>query len=355
MKYRIMKFINNIKNFLVNIKIFLKKFILENKILSLILGVVLFIIIIGILIISNTKTEIGNTSGNLNNSGFSVQKDGWVYYLGFNESNTDGIYRIKLNGDKREKINSEYALYLNRLGKFIYYLDRSSANYNIARMKTNGEEKEIIINDVDIAKITVVDNWIYYFKESKLYRANTNGEEKQIISNKAMENYEIVGDWIYYSYINDGKNVIAKMRTNGEEISKIDGDSAPVFFLNNNYIYYIYEKYNEQYSEYNYELYKVKTNGKNKEKIIDMGKGVQLENMNFDENRIYYTKIDENNILSIYSIKLDGKDEKKIVEIKGNYTLVNVHEGWIYYTDENDNGDSQMFRIKINGRDKQSL
>lgn len=355
MKYKIMKLVNSIKDFLVNLKNKIKKFIVENKKLSITVGVILLLIITANIIVICNKTKIGNTSGNLTNSGFSVVKEGWVYYLGLNESNTDGIYKIKLNGNKKEKVSSDYGLYLNKSGEFLYYLDVTDGKYNIAKMKTNGENKEIFVEDVDNAKITIVDNWIYYFKKSNFYRAKINGEEKQILSKKAIENYEVSGTWIYYSYINDGKNVIEKMKTNGEDITKIDTDSSAVFFLDRNNIYYIYEHYNENEYEPVFELYKVKTNGKDKEKISDIGKNVYLENVNFDGDKIYYAKLNENNVLAIYSLTKNGKEESKIVDIQGNSTIINIHDGWIYYTDINDNGDSQLFRIKTNGKNKQSL
>jgi hypothetical protein len=354
MKYRLMKIINNIKKFLISIKEYIKKYILENRKLAIIMIIVLFIVL-GILIMANNKSEQGNISGNLNNSGFSVEKNGWVYYLGLKNSNTDGIYKTKLNTDKKQKLNSDYGLYLNESGKFLYYLDFLEGKYNVVKTNLNGENKEILIEDVDVAKITVVDNWIYYFKDFNFYRAGTNGKERQILSKKVIENYEISGNWIYYSYVNNGKNVIAKMKTNGENIEKIDDNSAKTFFIKNKNIYYICENYNKDEHEYNYELYKMKTNGKHKEKIVNLGSNVQLENVNFDGENIYYVKINDNDVLAIYSIKINGKNEKKIVEIQGQSTLINIHKNWIYYTDEDDNGNSQMFRVKINGKERQNL
>lgn len=355
MKYRIMKLINNIKDFFINMKNLVKQFIIENKKLSIIIAIILFVMIIGGGIIANTKSKIGNTSGNLNNSGFSVEKDGWIYYVGLENSNTDGIYKINSNGENKQKVTSDYGLYLNKSGKFLYYLDAADGKYNIVKVQTDGTNKEVIIDNVDTSKITVINDWIYYFKDFNFYKTKTNGEEKQILSKKSIDNYEINGDWIYYSYINDGKYVIAKMRTNGEDVIKIDNDSSNIFFINNNDIYYIYESYNEEKSEHNYELYKVKTNGEKKEKITNIGKNVKLENINFDGEKIYYLKANENNELAMYSIKLNGKDESKIVDIQGFSTMININDGWIYYTDQNDNGDSQMFRIKTDGKEKQCL
>lgn len=326
----------------------------RKKKLFIMIVAVMAVIVIGSLI-KNNKSETGNTNGNLNNSGFSVEKNGWVYYVGLKDNNTDGIYRIKSNRNKREKVSSDYGLYLNKAGKFLYYLDVTNGQYNITKIRTNGKDKEIIIEDVDEVKITVVDNWIYYFKESNFYRVKIDGKQKEILSKKTIANYEIVGNWIYYSYVNDGKYVIEKMKTNGEDATKLDSDASQVFFVDNTNIYYIYENYNTDEFKYNYEIYKIKTNGKNKEKVAYIGPNVQLESINFNNDKIYYTKTNENDVLAIYSIKTNGKKESKIVEIQGESTLINIHDGFIYYTDINDIGDSQMYRIKLNGKNKQSL
>lgn len=355
MKNKIINLKNKVVEFLLNAKNKVSTFDMTNKRFSIIVATVLIIVIILSIIFACNRAEVGNTSGNLNNSGFSVEKNGWVYYLGLKDSNTDGIYRVKLNSDKKEKISSDYGLYLNKSGKFIYYLDRTSDNYDIVKMKTNGESKETIISNVDAAKILVVDNWIYYFKEAKFYRAKTNGENKQILLEKSIDNYEIIGNWIYYSYINDGKYVIAKMKINGEDVTKIDNDLAKQFFIKGNNIYYIYENYNKEEFKYNYEFYTIKTNGKDKKKIVDIDEKVQLNTINYYGDRIYYAKTDENDNLGIYSMKINGEDETKITDIQGYYTTINIHNKWVYYTDQNENGDSEMFRIRINGEDKQSL
>ncbi len=354
MKEKIINLKNKVIDFLKNQKSRISTFMIANKKLTISITAILSILIAIIIVMCN-KSQIGNTSGNLNNLGFSVENGGWVYYLGLKDSNTDGIYKVKANSDKKEKISSDYGLYLNKLGNFIYYLDRTSGKYNIAKIKLNGEDKETILEDVDTEKITVVDNWIYYFKDGKFCKSNIKGKEKQILLTKSIGNYEINGKWIYYSYINNGKYVISKMKTNGEDVTKIDNDSAKLFFVKGNNIYYIYEKYNEDKLEYNYELYKVKTNGKDKEKISDINSEIQIDSINFNEDKIFYIRKDENDILSIYSVDLDGKNETKIIDIEGDYTKININDKWIYYTDQNENGDSEMFRIKINGKDKESL
>lgn len=352
MKYIIINLKNKIVSLFENIKNRIMPFIMKNKLIASAIAVVLLVVILVAIISCSTKgTE--NTIGNLNNLGFSVKSGNWIYYLGYNEGNADGIYRVKENGNKKEKVSDSYGYYLNESGSYIYYLD--SQESNLVKIKKNGEDKEVIVTDVDYARITVSDNWIYYFKNSSLYRIKTNGENKQKISNKSIENYQVVGNWIYYSYYNDGEYIISKMKTNGEDINKIDSKAGKVFFVDGKTIYYINQEYNKESLTNTYKLYKIGTNGKNKEKIIDINGKVDVDTINFDGKYIYYAKINEENEFGIYKIKINGKNESKIVSIEGYSTSINIHQNWIYYPDQNDDGEIEIYRIKTNGKDKQSL
>ena len=283
MKEKIISLKNNIITCLVNFKDIIAPAIKKNKKI-MIITISTLIIIIGLIIsIAGRGNKKGNIYGNINNLGFAVENKGWIYYIGYNNGQTDGIYKLKKN--KKEKFTDEYARYLNKSGKYIYYLD--AGNGNIVRIKTNGKDKETVIENVDLEKFIIVDNWIYYFDEAKLYKIKTNGKDKQIILEKSIENYEIEENWIYYSYKNDGKYVIAKVRTNGKDNTKVDEEAGSVFFIKGKDIYYIYEN---SKSENKYELCKIKTNGKKKEKICNLSNEMYIASVNFTENDLYYLK-----------------------------------------------------------------
>ena len=311
----------------------------------------LVIIIIAIVILTCGKQDLGNINANLNNIGFSVQKGNWIYFKGYKDGSEDGIYRLK--NKKTEKIADDFAIYLNVYKNNIYYIDVEEEN--IIKIDKNGKNREIVLENVDLEKIMVLDNWIYYFDDAKLYKIKTNGKDKIMLLDKSIENYEIIGKWIYYTYKNNGEYVFAKITTNGKDDEKIDSNIGKNFFVKGNYIYYIYENYNVDNDEYNYELYKMKINGKNKEKIIDIDGEVDVDTINFYNNKIYYAKENEKGKLAIYKINLKGKDETKIVNLKGYITNINIHNNWIYYPDQNDSEDVQINRVKINGKVKEKL
>lgn len=350
MKYNIKILKEKIVSFFKSIKNKILPFITKNKIVPVALGIFL-IIIIGILIgnCKDKKTHV--LTGNLNSLGFTTKVSNWVYYLGYNDGNIDGIYRVKNN--KKEKISDEYGYYLNNDGKYIYYVD--SKTNDLIKMKKNGKDKQVFVEKVDSFKITISDNWLYYLKGAKLYRVKTNGNKKREILNKSIKNYEIIGDLIYYSYFNNDKYIISKMTTDGKNVSKISSNDGKVFFINNNEIYYIIEKYNEEDSKNVFGLYKMKLNGKNEQKITEIVGNINTNSINFYKNYMYYTKLDEDNKLAIYKIKLNGKKETKVTDIKAYSTLININDKYLYYPDENDEGNMQLFRIKTDGKQRENL
>ena len=57
----------------------------------------------------------------------------------------------------------------------------------------------------------------------------------------------------------------------------------------------------------------------------------------------------------IHKINLNSKEGKKIVDVNGYTTYINIIDNWIFYTDVNSEGNNEMFRIKTNGTEKQNL
>lgn len=337
------------KEKLIDLKNKIKPIVLENKKNIIICAAALLIIIITLVLIFRNGSE--NFNGNLNNLGFALKKGSSIYFHGYKNGSTDGIY--KMTGSKIEKINDDYGIYLNSSDKYIYYLNVD--NYNIMRIKTNGEDKETVIEDVDPQKIVIESDWIYYFDDANFYKIKTNGKDKKILSQKTIDNYEIVGNWIYYSYKNEGKYIIAKMKTDGSDITKIDEDAAKVFFVDGSKIYYFKENFDFDNYNFMYEMYSIKTNGKDKEKITDLSEEVDVDTINFDKKYIYYVKSSDGDTVGIYKMKLNGKDETKITDVDGYTTKINIFDDWIYYPGLNETGDTVMYRIKTSGKDMQTL
>lgn len=328
-----------------------KELIKSNKIISIIVAAILAIVLLVIIVALANKNKEDNFNGNLSNLGFSLNINGYTYCLNYSDGLADGIYKIKEN--KKEKISDDYGYYLNKSGKYIYYLDPT--DNNIVKMKANGKDKEIVIENVAEDVVTIHNDYIYYFANSYFYRAKTDGTNKKRISNKSIERYQIIGNTIYYTYKENGKYTIAKMKTDGEDIQKIDEECGKAFFIKGKDIYYIYENENIEDATINYELYKMKINGKNKKKISNIEGNVDVSAVNFTQKNAYYAKENIDGITGIYKIGLNGKSEIKLVDLEGFTTKININNNYIYYPDLNDNGEIQMYRVKLNGKTEKEI
>ncbi len=326
-----------------------KRDLTKNKKVAISILIVILIVLIALVIMLIPEKET-NLSGNLSNLGFTVSSGKTTYYLGYKDGTTDGIYKIK--GKETEKIIDDYGYYLNKYKNCIYYLD---SNNDIIKITTNGKNREVLVKNVDTQAITVSKGYVFYFSNSNFYRVKTNGKDKKVILNKSIDSYQIIGNWIYYTYVDNGNFAIGKIKTNGEDNKKIDSNCGKAFWVNGNYIYYIYENINEENFALTYELYKMKKDGSKKEKIAEIDGIIDRSTVNFYKDFVYYVKRTEDGEDSIYRIKLNGEDEIKIVDIVGFSTRINVNDKWLYYPDESKNGDIEIFRINLTDNDKQSI
>jgi len=321
---------------------------MKNKKLAIIVGVLLIIILFTIILLSTKPEKHGNTNGNLYNYGIAANKDNKVYYLGFNKYSPDGIYKVKKSGKKTEKISEDYGAYININGNYMYYVDME--NYNLVKVKTNGKNEKTLVEAIDQLPITVFKGWVYYSKDEKLYRIKTNGNKEERILNKSAQSYQIVNGSIYYTYYDAGEYVLSKMKLDGSNAKKIGSDIGTVFHVEGNTLYYLYKN-----NDYIYELHKMKANGKNKERITEMGEDIDDNYINMTNKGIYYLGATDDGKQAIYFVKYNGKDKRKVVDIEIYSTPINVIDNYIFYTDIDDNSNMNTYKIKTNGKDKVQL
>ncbi len=295
-------------------------------------GIIILIIICGaagILLFSQYSHRMdrnrGNTTGNINEYGFSAAKDGWVYYSEFKDNNS-----------------------------LIY--------------KTNGSEKSQLLyeNQANILFLNVVDSWIYYDKgdlskrDSKGYpvqsiicRMKTDGSEKtEIATTGALNHLSVVDGWIYYSYIDSGKYIVSRMKTDGSEKTDILNLDTLILDFNvvGKYMYYLEVDNSTQAIS----IYKQEIGSSDKTELLKEDK-LDLLDLNVAGDYIYYEKADkQTKAATIYRMKTDGSGEKEISkEDACAWSVLNVTDDWIYYMTDNQTGsttyNSKIYRMKPDG------
>ena len=322
------------------------KFLKEKRIYCIIASIAVLMIfaISSIFIIMNKDSN--NYSGNLMNNGFAVNLGNWTYYI-----KQDGIYKVNSNGTKIEKVLESNVFYLNSDGNYLYFVESNDEKYNLVKMKKNGKDKEIIIEDIDEKMITVTDGWIYYSQDDNFYKIKTNGKDRIKLLNKDVVAYQIDGNNIYYAYKDGIDCIIAKIKTNGTEIIELESNCNPNFYVDGNKIYYIKEEYNSEKYEYEYTLCEMKESGEKKE-ITKLPNTIKQINMS--EDGIYYLTTENYEKYELYKMDYSGKNNDKIEDTRLN-TKINIIGKDVYYMDLIGGTNTAIYRIDIKNANKQEM
>lgn len=337
---------------------FIKRFVNTNKALcmKIIAGM---IIIIAILVIASCfkGTKYGNSVGNNSNLGLTVQDGKWIYYVEVDDNEPVGICKVKTNGKKTKKIADGYMYNLNIIDNYIYCLeyDEEDGQNNLIKIKTNGKNKEILASDIDETQILVAGKWVYYSKNDNLYRVKLNGTDIEKISEKMISYYQIEENWIYYIYEKGKSEYIAKMKLNGEDSQRISkADSEEIYealYVKNGRVYYIVSKMDDSYDS-QYYLYRMSKKGEKVEQICKLDTNIQFINM--QDDRIYYTVTEDYNNDIIKSIKYNGTDKQTIKKSK-SASNINITKDWILFIGINEDYDNQMKMIRTDGEKEKNL
>ncbi len=262
---------------------------------------------------------------------YSINKIGnWVYYMKVDENNSTRSI-VKTNGNKSINLvenlssyekNSDYLLNNYQLmyviDDYVYYINE---NLNLARVKINGKTKEVIRDEIEVSDFQIYDGYIYinnidnefvkinlkdfedkktissinandfqverkniYYidKSDKLIRTNLEGKEEKTIIDKDIKSFNVVGKDIYYFSEYNGENTneegttditneyaIFKLDTKKNETKKIVETATSFSYINvvGKWIYYN-DKIDGDY--YYYTIYKVKTDGTNKQDLATL-------------------------------------------------------------------------------------
>ncbi len=322
--------------------------IFRKKITILILGILLIIAIlvgleIGMGAISNLFSigEIGNSAGNIMNCGYSVEKDGYIYFVSPSQDmHITQISRVKVGTTESEVIyNGNYDIRgLNIIGNKIYFiniaventLDEDGVDNKIYKMNLDGSDLELI-NDNDFSydsyDLYIVKNRIYYVgTDQNVYKMDLNGGNRELVAETGTGYLTMNDQYIIYNKIHeDLEDYITYIRPlNGGEERSITSSRIISPIMEQDFIYYIDT---EQH------LTKVPIAGGNAEKITDY----TIYNINISNGFIYYLNYkDETNedyTVALYKLSLDGGQPEVVKELSNYSSFLNVVGDYAYYMD----------------------
>ena len=246
---------------------------------------------------------------------------------------------------------------LNGIDNYIYCIekDEKEGQNNLIKMKTNGKKKEVLAQDVDASQVIAMEKWVYYFKNSNLYRVRTNGTDREKISDRKISYYQIDGSKIYYIYSIEGSQYIATMKLNGKKatrISKIDtGMQCQALYVKGKNIYYLVTGTEDNVDKEMY-LYKMNKKGEKITKICKIDSN--LKEINMQEDAIYYTVMNDYENYTVKSIKYNGTNKTTIKKAKALDNL-NVVKKWIAVNTINEDYDTIIQIISKDGQKEKNL
>ncbi|MDD4664319.1 MAG: DUF5050 domain-containing protein [Caldisericia bacterium] len=127
-----------------------------------------------------TSQNRGNSIGNLLNGGFVAQDQDWIYYASINPQ---GLYKVPINGKKKQKVCDDIGSSINVLSDWIYY-SNATDNSTIYKVKTDGSERQKLYDEPFSSYLNIAGDWLYFMNENKfamLFRIRTDGSEYEAV------------------------------------------------------------------------------------------------------------------------------------------------------------------------------
>ena len=219
-------------------------------------------------------TKNGTTKTIFDGFGWSFAvKDNYLYFSGNEGEVIDGTYnlfKMVKDGSSYEKINSGYCFNMYFYDKWLYYGKADSEDvYSIYRSDLDGSNETKIVNNS--YNSIIYENKLYYQVDNYMYVANPDGTNPTSILSDSVTQF-IIGQGkiiyldIYYNIKmanTDGTNVKVIKAYDGEQIIKINSYKDKIFYV----------KYNENYLSdrmaYQYYLYSIKMDGTDDKKVYE--------------------------------------------------------------------------------------
>jgi len=169
------------------------------------------------------KTDGSGFATICNDKIWTMLKDNeWIYCL---SSDWNSVFKIKLDGTEKTNIYTGRVERINVLGDWIY----CNTYQALFRIKKDGSNKQIFINNEHVDAVNVTENCIYLGRSGDLYRMDLDGKNSTKIIDKAqiyescISNISVISDYVYY-------NVTLAECCDGLYKMKIDGTQRKVIW-----------------------------------------------------------------------------------------------------------------------------
>ncbi len=274
----------------------------------------------------NPEDTVGNTAGNLYNSGLFCERDGVVYF-----SNTyDGgaLYCMNTDESRIRKISTSIPANIIADPNYIYYFQMGTAGggafenvmstHNYMRCERNGSKSKILSKDV-IVYNQIVGNNLYLLsnvnKTISFFKINLSNNERTDLANYVINPSCVYNGKIYYSGTIDDLSLY-QLDPTDDVTSTILNINSCYPIIEGDYLYYMDVDRNYALSRYSF--------SKQQKEILTRDR---VDCYNIGNGYIYYQK--NSTTPQLKMMRTDGTDEAVIAE--GNYTKINMTSQYVYF------------------------
>lgn len=296
----------------------------------LVLVVVMLLFSIGSSVKEIPDDTIGNTAGNLNNSGLFCEYDGKVYFSNAYDGNT--LYVMNSDETDVKKLNESIVSYINASESYLIYYqegvhtddDLSSIvqNLGIYRTDINGKNADCIDDSV-CTGLVLAGNQIYYQhydneKYTSLYKSDLTGKERTEVEDGIINPHCVSNGTIYFNGT-DGNHYLYGLNTKNDSIATIWAGNVWNPVVLGNYVYYM-----DLSNHYGLSRYSLINNE------VEILTNDRVDFFNVYENMIYYQTAGKDN-QALKRMKIDGSDNEIVRE--GIHENINITSRYVYFNE----------------------
>jgi len=308
--------------------------------------------------------ENRNGTGNINNSGLAAIQGNWIYYR--NDSDGGKIYRINLDGSKKEQLNGDNSYNITISGDWIFYRNDSDAG-KLYRVPVDGGDHQKL-NEEFSGYINPDGEWIYYQNHTggdTIYRLRMDGSGREKLTDGQSSFINVYKDRVYFVNDSDGHKIY-RMQLDGSGKEKNTDDFCSHLNVFDDHLYYItrnliFDPGNSSWSTESTTINRMQLDGSGKEILITTKNGNINGYINVLGDQIFYipviSYINDKNSISInigglmYRVRLDEIKRETINDSGCN--SINIVGDWIYYRKGGIGG--KIFRMHLDGSGKESV
>lgn len=215
-----------------------------------------------------------------------------------------------------------------------------------------------------INSISVSNDWVYYNAGNAVYRIRTDGSDCQPIIGGYVSDINVVDEWVYYqketgyavsSDVMESKYSIWRIKVDGTKEQEIIDDGGRCLTVVNDYIYYL--SYEPKKNHGNYMLYTIKSDGSGEKQILC---DENLNTVIINDDIIYCARPRNNpNPENVFTIDLNGGNKK---ELDFSATSMFVYNNCVYYNfyyddfyDNNLDSFSKLYEYSLTNGEKKEI